>query len=384
MTSTTEQIQQLKTCFESKNYGLLMKIVEQASNHSDQRVLEELEIQIENLKNQAIKQFDQERYGDCLKAFQFLCALEPQNRNFKDYLELSRQILAEKESNQVNAGVVSAFQIYDEADLALKQPRGPGKNVPVKDPVTQPSPSPVVSVPPASSLVKPSEVKNREVSPKPDGTTRLRKRVVRVAALVAVIVLFFGMLGYWIHHVRAPHLPDQPADESNPTQVSGSGRKGLQTVQTKKVEPEAGPKVDTEAAPMVDTETGPKVEPEAGQIESPNTAAQKKPSPGNASKEYSQITEVYPVVHEHRFGSCKGQLHISRRSIRYLPFEDSGDAFKYSPSDIIGIELDGKLKMRFADRTYRFTGNSSESKQANLAELNRIYRQLIKFRQETP
>jgi hypothetical protein len=359
MTSTSEQIQQVRTCFESKDHGLLTKIVEQASGPSGQKVLEELEIQIENLKNEASKQFDQERYSDCLKSFQFLCELEPQNRSFRDYLELSRQILAEKESSHKNTGVVSAYQVFDEADLLLKQPRGPRNNNLDNNQVTERSPLPVVSSPPESSLVKLSRVENSEVCPKPDGTSRLLKRVVRIAALVAALVLCFVILSHWTHRVIAPHLPDQPVGESNQSQVSEGEQKGLQIPETKKAEPQDQP------------------------IESPVDAAQKAPSPPETTQEDSLITEVFPVVHEHRLGSCKGQLQISSRMIRYLPFENSGDAFKHSPSDIIEIELDHKLKMRFADRTYRFSANSSESKQANQVELNRIYRKLIKFRQVT-
>ena len=347
-----------------------MKILVQASGPPGQKVLEELEIQIENLKNEAIKQFDQECYSDCLKSFQFLCELEPQNRSFRDYLELSRQILAEKESSHENTGVVSAYQIFDEADLVLKQTRGPRKNPPDNDPVTQASPLPVVSSPPESSSVELSEVMNSGVCPKPDGTSRLLKRVVRVAALVAAIVLLFAMLSHWTHRVSAPHLPDQPLGESNQSKLPGGEQKGLQIPETKKTGPQDRPVESVDST--VQNAPSPR-----------DTIVQNTPSPRDTTHEETQITEVYPVVHEHRFGSCKGQLHISSRSIRYLPFEDSGDAFKYSPSDIIGIELDHKLKMKFADRTYRFTANSSESKQANLAELNRIYHQLIKLRQET-
>ena len=359
MTTTSEQIQQVKACFESRDHGLLMKIVAQASGPSGQKVLEELEIQIENLKNESIKQFDLERYSDCLKSFQFLCQLEPQNRNFRDYLELSRQILVDQESSHDKTGVVNAFQIFDETDLVLKQPRGPRKDVPDNEQVTQASPLPVVTSAPESSLVELSKVKDSGVGPKSDGVNHLSKRVVRVAALVASIVLFLAMLNHWTHRVRAPHLPDQPVVESNQSQSSGGEPKELQIAEPKKVDPRDAP------------------------IELHDPVVQKAPSPPDSTQEDSLITEVFPVVHEHRLGNCKGQLQISSRSIRYLPFEDSGDAFKHSPSDIIEIELDHKLKIQFADRTYRFAANSSESKEANQVELNRIYRKLIKFRHET-
>ena len=121
--------------------------------------------------------------------------------------------------------------------------------------VTHASPSPVVSSPPESSLVELSKVKNSGVCPKPDGATRLLKRVVRVAALVAAIVLFFAMLSHWTHRVSAPHLPDQPDGESNQSQFSGREQKGLQIPETKKADPQDRP------------------------IESPDSAVQKAPSP---------------------------------------------------------------------------------------------------------
>ena len=88
------------------------------------------------------------------------------------------------------------------------------------------------------------------------------------------------------------------------------------------------------------------------------------------------------MVHEHRLGSCKGQLHLSSTSIAYLPFENSGDAFKHSPADIIEIELDRTLKIRFIERTYRFAAHSAGGKRINQATLKRIYSQLIKLRRE--
>jgi hypothetical protein len=225
--------------------------------------------------------------------------------------------------------------------------------------VTHASPLPVVTSAPEIGLVELSKVNDSGVGPKKDGVNRLLKRVVRVAALVVSIVLFFAMLNHWTHRVRAPHLPDQPVVESNQSQSSGGEPKEFQIAEPKKAEPQDAP------------------------IESPDSAVLKAPSPPDSTQEDSLITEVFPVVHEHRLGNCKGQLQISSRSIRYLPFENSGDAFKHPPSDIIEIELDHKLKIQFADRTYRFAANSSESKQANQVELNRIYRKLIKFRHET-
>src|SRR5262249_45679140 len=61
----------------------------------DEKLQEEFEIHVENLKNEAMKQFDQELYGECLGTFRFLCELEPENRTLRDYLQLCWQFVPE-------------------------------------------------------------------------------------------------------------------------------------------------------------------------------------------------------------------------------------------------------------------------------------------------
>jgi len=113
--------------FENKNYDACLKLIKQAlevdpSNSEaanlaveaqkkleDQRLEEELVITIENLKKEAMDQFDREQYGECEGTFKFLCELEPQNRTLQDYLELSRQKVQElEEAKQVSKGTVDS------------------------------------------------------------------------------------------------------------------------------------------------------------------------------------------------------------------------------------------------------------------------------------
>lgn len=360
MTITSEQLQQVRTYFEKKNFRLLMQVMNQAVGPSGQEVQDELEVQIENLKNEATKQFDQERYSECLKSFQFLCEIEPQNRQFSDYLELCRQVLNEKEAIPGSSNLVKAYKNFAEVDSDLQNSTEGKPEAPGPDGVIYDSPSSAVSSLPGVSTLELSRVNTPGIRQKSKWAIRPLKRVVRVSAFVAGILLLFAMLSHWTHRVRAPQLPDHPEVESDPRQFSGREPKGLQNAETKKMDPEARP------------------------VESSNSAAQKSPSSGDSTQENLELTEVYPVVHEHRLGSCKGQLHLSSNSIAYLPFENSGDAFKHSPVDIIEIELDHKLKIRFVDRTYRFSANSGGSKRNNQAKLKRIYSQLIKLRRETP
>ena len=69
----------------------------------DQRLEEELVIHLENLKKEASDLFDQEQYRECAGLFKFLCELEPKNRKFQDYLELSQEKVREIEEAEASA-----------------------------------------------------------------------------------------------------------------------------------------------------------------------------------------------------------------------------------------------------------------------------------------
>jgi len=58
----------------------------------DQQRAEEFEIHIENLRHEAIKQFDKELYDECIGTFQYLCELDPNNQTLRDYRELCEKL----------------------------------------------------------------------------------------------------------------------------------------------------------------------------------------------------------------------------------------------------------------------------------------------------
>ena len=81
-------------------------------------LLEELEIQIEDLKNEAVRMFDREQFLDCLETFEFLCKVNPKDRSFKDYLELCKQCVQEKLAPS------EATAAPDEAGVNTKEAKG--------------------------------------------------------------------------------------------------------------------------------------------------------------------------------------------------------------------------------------------------------------------
>jgi tetratricopeptide (TPR) repeat protein len=73
-------------------------------------LLEELEIQTEDLKNEAIRKFDKEEFAYCLETFEFLFKLNPNDRSLKDYLELCKQCTQQQAVSEANRVADSSTQ----------------------------------------------------------------------------------------------------------------------------------------------------------------------------------------------------------------------------------------------------------------------------------
>ena len=76
--------------------------VRQASEHR-QAELEEsgLAERIAQCKAEAIKLFEQGRYGDCIERFKVLAELEPTNTDLRDFLEVSREQVEKVQSAEI-------------------------------------------------------------------------------------------------------------------------------------------------------------------------------------------------------------------------------------------------------------------------------------------
>lgn len=114
MQGSTELVKSVNLYFDNRDDKALKEMMTLASdpalwsleagtNPDEQRLKEEFEIHIEDLKREAIQQFDQELYSVCLATFQFLCELEPDNRTLRDYLELCQQLVREAETEKPSA-----------------------------------------------------------------------------------------------------------------------------------------------------------------------------------------------------------------------------------------------------------------------------------------
>jgi tetratricopeptide (TPR) repeat protein len=126
MQTPVDLARQVKTHFDNRDFEALMRIMSQALNLNpgglaagselheiqgkldDEKIREEFEIHVANLKNEAMKQFDKELYSECFGTFRFLCELEPDNRTLRDYLELCQQLVLGTEDNVSGGDGVAA------------------------------------------------------------------------------------------------------------------------------------------------------------------------------------------------------------------------------------------------------------------------------------
>jgi hypothetical protein len=74
-------------------------------------LMEELEIQIEDLKNEAVRRFDKEEFADCVETFEFLIKVNPNDRSLKDYLELCKECVEQQAVSEPHRVADSFAQI---------------------------------------------------------------------------------------------------------------------------------------------------------------------------------------------------------------------------------------------------------------------------------
>jgi len=84
---------------------------------------------------------------------------------------------------------------------------------------------------------------------------------------------------------------------------------------------------------------------------------------------------VYPVVHDHLFGSCKGHLKINAYVISFVPSGDSKDGFTEPFAEVTLFRPSDKLKIEIRAKTYHFEPNQG-SKEDKRERTTAIFRDL--------
>lgn len=92
----------------------ILALAEEVRSESERRQAEMEESgladRIAQCKAEAIKLFEQGRYGDCIERFKVLSELEPTNTDLRDYLEVSREQTEKVQSVQVTPPLTEAVE----------------------------------------------------------------------------------------------------------------------------------------------------------------------------------------------------------------------------------------------------------------------------------
>ena len=86
------------------------------------------------------------------------------------------------------------------------------------------------------------------------------------------------------------------------------------------------------------------------------------------------------MVHQHRLGSCRGQLVVSRDGVAYIPDDDAEgkDGFRLKYTQFLNEVSGGSLRISSSDRDYRFRVAASSGDDRE--QLERLAAAIARFR----
>jgi diguanylate cyclase (GGDEF)-like protein/PAS domain S-box-containing protein len=406
---------------------------ESQRKQEEQRLKDELEIHLEDVKKDAMDRFDRECYGECQGIFSFLSELEPENHQWGQYLELSRQLVSEKQDilrNTTKSNVPKEESAsHEDASTAAAVEQA----LTVRDMV----PSTEMGLQRSGLLARfsvgmgsrklqhlRSSIHIPQIAREVEmefATPLERTRGTRL--LMTVIIVLLAFITIPIFHRSDKVGPPLVTGRLESTPRQGGAIKNsenrLATTMPQETNAErweaAGQGVSNGLMqPSVASSRSPKdLRPPHQQIpqppiresaankgafkgkraSSPNERVLQHPLRGvdvettwpvdaalqNANQKHASRPHVYSVVHEHVLGSCQGTLTVDGKSIVFESLGNSRDGFKSSLSEIIGIEVRDALKIRFKNRIYHFKADTGRGKEADRAEVEAIYGELTRF-----
>jgi hypothetical protein len=90
------------------------------------------------------------------------------------------------------------------------------------------------------------------------------------------------------------------------------------------------------------------------------------------------LPDIYPVVHRHVLGSCKGNLLISRDTISFIP-EKEKDGFTYKYDQVSYAVANDLLAITSGSKTHRFKSATAGSKEDNRSQLLNIVQSISRM-----
>jgi tetratricopeptide (TPR) repeat protein len=438
MQTPTELAKQVKAHFDNRDYEALIRVINEALNLDpsgldagtplreiqgkleDEKLREELEIHVANLKNEAMKQFDREHYSECLGTFRFLCELEPDDRTLRDYLELCQQLIKGVDGNRPSQGAVPASVGQGTPYASVKLPIASEPST--EHTCLQGSTRAALNLQTADcekrgrqepekaerlSLAQHSEkqepIKAAALGQTPESAAESVTLGLRFG-LVAVALLLAAILG--IAYLKGRGQSPKNLREDRPAAGSTSAERSQGGPTVSQADARALLLQKAEAAAALDHYVLPSgdnalvysnqvlalvpADPQARTLKEESfskAVSQAKKSIGRgrfaeAREIYSSLLAlseqesrfllmtqevqneldkleftVYPVVHDHLLGSCKGHLKINAYVISFVPSGDSTDGFTEPLSEVTLFGPSDRLKIEIRAKTYHFESN---------------------------
>jgi hypothetical protein len=369
-------------------------VVELEKLVQDHPTKEKFEIYIENLKQEAISQFDQDLYGDCLDRFRILCELEPENQMLKDYLEQCHEMADKAPSPGTHESQASE--------------RGDRKTISELMLIGQPQSCRPLWLGQDDPNCVESEGKRQaplEMMPIP-------AKKMAVGLLILVVILLLGIsLDIWRIHQRpvsedsSSVKPDADGkiESSSPEPLTQKHRaktqgvpqltesferetpQGLSAVRLKSKDLGGSAHLSMPDRPA--TERSSKTVPISAQAKAARSEPQKSRlvsvppnSADSPGRKQSQEVLVLPVIHDHFLGSCRGTLTVSRKSVTFEPFTSSSHGFEAKPTEVSLTNLGDRLEVSFNNKSYRFKVDPKVDKAENRTKLEAISQHLKKIK----
>jgi hypothetical protein len=85
----------------------------------------------------------------------------------------------------------------------------------------------------------------------------------------------------------------------------------------------------------------------------------------------------YPVIHQHRSGSCRGRLRMNGYVVSFVPSEATSDGFSAKPKDVNVVEAGDELELKVKEKSYRFQLNIGQGKEGSLEARKAMYERLM-------
>jgi len=163
------------------NYHMSVLQKEAQRKYELLRAEEELASQIASVKSEAMSLFQSGQFDECLEKFKLLCKLEPDNRDFRDFLQASEEQLGKERQSKTEATSVTQSKPASASD---------------KDVVARPREQPTkpLAEPPLQRQVPQPKGKPEQLEVEAKSKT---KRLV-LPGLILAAVLFGAIVGGWL------------------------------------------------------------------------------------------------------------------------------------------------------------------------------------------